>query len=64
MGNRLALPLLLLAALLAGGAFFWMTGGERGGAGGRGAPLAAPAAAEPRPVAELVAPEEIGRAHG
>ncbi len=59
MGNRLALPLLLLAALLAGGAFFWMTGGERAGAGGRGAPLAAPAAAEPRPAAELVAPEGV-----
>ena len=29
MGNRLTLPLLLLAALLAGGAFFWMTGSDR-----------------------------------
>jgi uncharacterized GH25 family protein len=29
MGNRLTLPLLILAALLAGGAFFWMSGTER-----------------------------------
>ena len=43
MGNRLTLPLLLVAAVLAGGAFFWLSGGER-----RAAPAAAPTAkAEP-----------------
>jgi len=43
MGNRLTLPLLLVAAVLAGGAFFWLSGGER-----RAAPDAAPTAkAEP-----------------
>jgi len=44
MGNRTTLPLLLLAVLLAGGAFFWMSRGERGGS--RGAPPAAPEAAQ------------------
>ncbi len=62
MGNRLTLPLLLLAALLAGGAFFWMTGSDRraspavhgderaaAGAGDRPAPPAAGGArARPR----------------
>jgi len=33
MGNRLTLPLLLLAALLAGGAFFWMSHDTQGGRG-------------------------------
>jgi len=55
MGNRLTLPLLLLAALLAGGAFFWMTGSDR-----RTSPSAGgderPAAVEERPPVELAKP--------
>lgn len=60
MGNRLTLPLLLLAALLAGGAFFWMTGSERGGSSaGRAGPERVSAAAEDRPAAELEMPKLV-----
>lgn len=55
MGNRLTLPLLLLAALLAGGAFFWLTGSEpRTGPGVPGEERAA--LSEERAEDELVAP--------
>jgi protocatechuate 3,4-dioxygenase beta subunit len=55
MGNRLTLPLLLLAALLAGGAFFWMTGGgPRSGPAARGDERSA--RPEERAPAELVSP--------
>src|SRR6185503_2749305 len=56
MGNRLTLPLLLLAALLAGAAFFWMTGESRRSAPpGRGDERAAAPAEAPAP-AVLTAP--------
>lgn len=55
MGNRLTLPLLLLAALLAGGAFFWMSGNERS-AGPRRGETSTPAAPAERATATLEAP--------
>ncbi len=58
MGNRLTLPLLLLAALLAGGAFFWMTGGERVVPAVRGVQPAREAAEE-RSAAELAEPARV-----
>lgn len=61
MGNRLTLPLLLLAALLAGGAFFWMTGSDRrAGPGVRGDErTAAPAAPAEHAPDKLVAPASV-----
>lgn len=58
MGNRLTLPLLLLAALLAGGAFFWMTGGERAVPATRGVPAADAVPGERSP-AELAEPARV-----
>lgn len=57
MGNRLTLPLLLLALLLAGGAFFWMSGGERGGVAPKRGPAERAKPSEERPAAELATPE-------
>jgi protocatechuate 3,4-dioxygenase beta subunit len=58
MGNRLTLPLLLLAALLAGGAFFWMSDGERSGPERRVETAVAPTQPQPAP-ARLESPAPL-----
>jgi protocatechuate 3,4-dioxygenase beta subunit len=57
MGQRLTLPLLLLAALLAGGAFFWMTGSEREAGGSARTARPESVAASTPATPELVAAE-------